>query len=97
MIAFALNVEILILDEPTAGLDPVSSSQFKDMILNEKRKGKTIILTSHIMSEIQELSDEIVFLLDGEIKYKGTIDSLIEKNAGTTLERAIAEMMVGEE
>lgn len=97
VIAFAFNPEILILDEPTAGLDPVSSSHFKDMILNEKKKGKTIILTSHIMSEIQELSDDIVFLLDGEIKYEGTLKSLIEKNAGTTLERAIAEMMVNKE
>ena len=97
MIAFAFDSQILILDEPTAGLDPVSSSHFKDMILSEKKKGKTIILTSHIMSEIQELADDIVFLLDGEIKYKGTLTSLIEKNEGITLERAIAEMMVSKE
>lgn len=96
-IAFTFNPEILILDEPTAGLDPVASSHFKDMIFNEKNNGKTIILTSHIMSEIQELSDEIVFLLDGEIKYKGALTSLIETNAGTTLERAIAELMVSKE
>ena len=93
VIAFAFNPKILILDEPTAGLDPISSSYFKDLVLKEKEKSKTIILTSHIMSEIQELADEIVFLLEGEIKFKGTIDSLLEHKKETKLERAIAELM----
>ncbi|MFC2103336.1 ABC transporter ATP-binding protein, partial [Bacteroidota bacterium] len=84
---------ILILDEPTAGLDPVSSSYFKDLIIKEKGKGKTIILTSHIMSEIHELADDIVFLLEGEIRFNGTIESLLKENDETTLERAIAELM----
>jgi len=93
VIAFAFNPKILILDEPTAGLDPISSSYFKDLVLKEKEKSKTIILTSHIMSEIQELADEIVFLLEGEIRFKGTIDSLLEHKRETKLERAIAELM----
>ena len=93
VIAFAFNPKILILDEPTAGLDPISSSYFKDLVLKEKEKAKTIILTSHIMSEIQELADEIIFLLEGEIKFKGTIDSLLQHKGETKLERAIAELM----
>ncbi|MBT8386813.1 MAG: ABC transporter ATP-binding protein [Ignavibacteria bacterium] len=93
VIAFAFNPKILILDEPTAGLDPISSSYFRDLVIKEKEKAKTIILTSHIMSEIQELADEIVFLLEGEIKFKGTIDSLLEHEGETKLERAIAELM----
>jgi len=92
-IAFAFNPKIYFLDEPTAGLDPVSSIYFKDLVLKEKPNEKTIILTSHIMSEVQELADEIVFLLEGEIKFKGTIASLLDLKKETKLERAIAELM----
>jgi Cu-processing system ATP-binding protein len=93
IIAFAFNPKIYFLDEPTAGLDPVSSSFFKDLVLNEKQNKKTVVLTSHIMSEVQELADEIVFLLEGEIKFKGTIESLLKNQKETKLERAIAELM----
>ncbi|MGB5529069.1 MAG: ABC transporter ATP-binding protein [Ignavibacteriaceae bacterium] len=92
-IAFAFNPKIYFLDEPTAGLDPVSSIYFKDLVLKEKPNKKTFVLTSHIMSEVQELADEIIFLLEGEIKFKGTIDSLLELKKETKLERAIAELM----
>lgn len=97
VIAFSFNPMILILDEPTAGLDPISSSYFKDLIINEKQKGKTILLTSHIMSEIQELADDIIFLLNGEVKFKGSINSLLEYTDDSKLERAIAELMEGRE
>ncbi len=93
LIAFAFDPKILILDEPTAGLDPISSSYFKDLVWEEKQKGKTIILTSHIMSEIQELADEIIFLLDGEVRFKGSLEELLKHKNETTLERAIAELM----
>jgi Cu-processing system ATP-binding protein len=93
IIAFAFDPKIFFLDEPTAGLDPVSSSFFKDLVLTEKQNKKTIILTSHIMSEVQELADEIVFLLEGEIRFKGTIQSLLKDQKETKLERAIAELM----
>lgn len=92
-IAFAFDPKIYFLDEPTAGLDPVSSSFFKDLVLKEKQNKKTIVLTSHIMSEVQELADEIVFLLEGEIKFRGTIESLLKDQKETKLERAIAELM----
>jgi Cu-processing system ATP-binding protein len=93
LIAFAFNPKIIILDEPTAGLDPISSTYFKDLVMNQKKQKKTIILTSHLMNEVQELSDEIVFLLEGEIKFKGSIQSLLENKKETKLERAIAELM----
>jgi Cu-processing system ATP-binding protein len=96
LISFAFNPQIYFLDEPTAGLDPISSSYFKDLVAKEKENKKTIVLTSHIMAEIQELADEIVFLLEGEIKFKGTINSLLEHKKETKLERAIAELMSGE-
>jgi len=93
LIAFAYDPEILILDEPTAGLDPISSSYFKDLVLKEKNNKKTIILTSHIMGEIQELADEIVFLLEGEVHFKGSVTSLLKDKNETRLERAIALLM----
>lgn len=93
VIAFAFDPKIYFLDEPTAGLDPVSSSFFKDLVLKEKQNKKTIVLTSHIMSEVQELADEIVFLLEGEIRFKGTIESLLRDQNETKLERAIAGLM----
>lgn len=93
IVALMFNPDILILDEPTAGLDPVSSSLLKDMIHAEKTAGKTVIITSHIMSEIQELADTILYLLDGKIFFDGPVDELIAQTGEKNLERAIAKMM----
>jgi len=93
VIALMFNPDILILDEPTAGLDPVSSSLLKDRIVKEKQAGKTVIITSHIMSEIQELADTILYLLDGKIFFDGPVDELIKQTGEKNLERAIARMM----
>lgn len=94
-IAFLFNPEILILDEPTAGLDPVSSSILKDKILSEHKSGKTIIFTSHILSELEELAEQVIFLLDGQIRFNGTKDKLINFTEKKNLERAIASIMIG--
>ncbi len=93
-IAFMFNPTLLILDEPTAGLDPIASSVFKDKIFREREKGKTIILTSHIMSEIEELAENIIFLLDGKIRYSGPVEELKATVGELNLERSIARMMV---
>ncbi|MDX1372964.1 MAG: ABC transporter ATP-binding protein [Nitrososphaeraceae archaeon] len=93
LIAFVFNPSILILDEPTAGLDPVSSSYFKDLINKEKQNKKTVILTSHILNDVQELADDIVFILEGKIKYKGSVESLLKDQNEKKLERAIADLM----
>ncbi len=93
VIAFLFKPQTLILDEPTAGLDPVSSSLLKDKIMKERAAGKTFILTSHIISEIDELADRIVFLLDGNIFYEGTKDMVHQHTNESKLERAIASMM----
>ena len=93
VIAFLLNPQTLILDEPTAGLDPIASSALKNKILKECAHGKTFILTSHIMSEIEELSDRIIFLLDGKIYFQGSIDMFQNHTQEKNLERAIAALM----
>ncbi len=92
-IAFLFDPALLILDEPTAGLDPIASSIFKDKIIREREKGKTIILTSHIMSEIEEMADSIIFLLDGSVRFSGPVEELKTMVGGLNLERSIARMM----
>lgn len=91
--ALMFDSPILIFDEPTAALDPVSRIILKEQILKEKRKGKTILLTTHYMNEVEELADDIVFLLDGKIFYHGTIENLMEENHEKNLERAVARIL----
>lgn len=93
VIAFLFRPALLILDEPTAGLDPVASGVLKDKIIAERAAGCTFILTSHIMSELEELADDVVFLLDGRVKYAGPVHDLKLDTRQLSLERAIAEMM----
>lgn len=93
VISLMFDPMILIFDEPTAGLDPVASSRFKNIIQNEREKNKTIILTSHIMSEIEELADEIIFLLDGKIYYQGSVTSLLLEKGEIKLENAVAKIL----
>ena len=93
VLAFLFYPDILILDEPTAGLDPISSSILKDKILKETMSGKTIILTSHIMTEIEELANHLIFLVEGKIYFEGTLESIKANTNESKLERAIARMM----
>lgn len=93
VISLMFNPSIIILDEPTAGLDPVASNNLKEIILQERKNNKTIILTSHIMSEIEELADHIIFLIDGKIKFDGSVLSLLTYKGESKLEKAIANLM----
>ncbi|MCF7801223.1 MAG: ABC transporter ATP-binding protein [Candidatus Marinimicrobia bacterium] len=93
VLAMLFNPKILILDEPTSGLDPVASSIFKDALIEERAAGKTIILTSHIMSEVEELADAVVFLLDGKIRFHGSPTEILQNTSESNLERGIARMM----
>lgn len=93
VLAFMFNSELIILDEPTTGLDPVSLILLKEIIQKEKQKGKTILITSHIMSFVEEVADEIVFLLDGKIYFKGTVKELKTDTEQENLEQAIAKIL----
>lgn len=84
---------IIILDEPTTGLDPIALLRLKDLILEEKARGKTILITSHIMSFVEEMADEIVFLLEGKVYFKGDIKALKTQTKETKFERAIANLL----
>ncbi len=93
VLTFMFDSPIIILDEPTSGLDPISLIRLKDLIQIEKGKGKTILITSHIMSFVEEVSDEIVFLLEGKIYFKGSISELKEKTKQPDFEHAIASIL----
>jgi len=93
VLTFMFDCPLIILDEPTTGLDPISLIRLKDLIQIEKQKGKTILITSHIMSFVEEVSDEIVFLLEGQIYFKGTIRALKSKTNQPNFEHAIASIL----
>jgi Cu-processing system ATP-binding protein len=93
VLAFLFRPEILILDEPTVGLDPISSGIVKDKILAERGAGRTVVLTSHIMSDLEELADDVAFLAEGRVGYAGTLFDLKRITCQNNLERAVAAMM----
>jgi Cu-processing system ATP-binding protein len=96
VVAFLFRPDLLILDEPTAGLDPLSSSLLKDKILAERGVGRTVVVTSHVMSELETLADDVVFLLDGEVRFAGSLAMLKQLTRQATLERAVAHLMIRE-
>ncbi|MEX0289974.1 MAG: ABC transporter ATP-binding protein [Flavobacteriaceae bacterium] len=90
VLAFMFDSPLMILDEPTTGLDPASLIQLKELIQKEKAKGKTLLITSHIMQFVEEVADKIVYLLEGKIYFKGTINQLKSKTGQQDFEHAIA-------
>jgi len=93
VLTFMFDSDLIILDEPTSGLDPVSVLRLKKLIMEEKEKGKTILITSHIISFVEEVADTIVFLLDGKIHFKGSIPALRKQTGEKNLEYAIANLL----
>jgi len=96
ILTFMFDSDLIILDEPTTGLDPISLIYLKKIIQEEKAKGKTILVTTHIMSLVEEIADEIVFILDGKIYFKGSIETLKKQTEQKNLEHAIANLMLKE-
>lgn len=97
VMAFMFQPEVFILDEPTAGLDPLASRHLKARIVRERNAGKSILITSHILSELQELADRVVFLLEGRTRFSGSFRKLRELTSQATLEGAVAELMKEDE
>lgn len=93
ILTFMFESDLIILDEPTTGLDPISLIHLKEIIQKEKERGKTILITTHIMSFVEEVADEIVFLLDGKIYFKGSSTELKEQTGQLDLEHAIAKLI----
>ena len=92
-LAFLFNPEVLILDEPTAGLDPVSTEILKEKIHKEKKKGKLVMITSHILSDLDDLVTEVIYLQDGNLRFHKKFDELRTDTGEEKLSRAIAKIM----
>jgi Cu-processing system ATP-binding protein len=92
-LAFLFSPPIMILDEPTAGLDPLSSEILKDKIRREAARGRLVLITSHIMSDLEELTTELIYLQDGVVRYDNDIVSLKASTGERTLGRAIASFI----
>jgi Cu-processing system ATP-binding protein len=92
-LAFLFNPPVLILDEPTAGLDPISVELLKEKILEEKAKGKLLIISSHILSDLDELTTDMVYIFEGKVHYHNTIQALKEETQERKLGKAIATMI----
>lgn len=97
VLAFMFDSPLLILDEPTTGLDPAALIQLKGLLARERAKGKTILVSSHILQFVEEVADEIVYLLEGSIYFKGPIDLLKEKTGENDFEHAIAAIAIQED
>lgn len=92
-LAFLFNPDVLILDEPTAGLDPVSSEILKEKIIAEKNKGKLVLITSHILSELDDLITQVIYMQEGKLWFHKSINELREDTGEEKLSKAIAKIM----
>lgn len=92
IIAFLFDPQIYIFDEPSVGLDPISHIKLKQLIRQEVSHQKTLLLTSHILGDVEELADEIVYLLDGRIFFKGSPAELLKIQNETRIDHAIAKL-----
>ena len=94
-LAFLFKPGILILDEPTAGLDPLSSEILKEKILSEKKNDKLILITSHVLSDLEELTTDIMYLQEGKVQFIKELETLQEETGEIKLSKAIAKIMKG--
>ena len=93
VLSFMYECPLIIMDEPTAGLDPLSRIRLKEWINREKERGAIILFTTHIMELVDEVADRIIYLLDGEIYFNGTVNELNERYFGENVERSIAHIL----
>lgn len=93
VLCFMFDSPLIILDEPTSGLDPVALLKLKEIIHREKDKGKTILITSHIMNFVEEVADRVLFILDGKIYFNGTANQLKQQTGKSDFEQAIATIL----
>jgi Cu-processing system ATP-binding protein len=92
-LAFLFNPDVLILDEPTAGLDPIAAEILKEKIIAEHKKGKLVFITSHLLSELDELVTHVIMMNEGQIRFHMPTDVLKEKTGTSSLAKAITYVL----
>jgi Cu-processing system ATP-binding protein len=95
VIALAFRPDVLLLDEPTSGLDPTASHTIKNRILKERDNGATVLLTSHVLPELDQLANDVVFLRDAGIGWQGDVSRLKRATGHGTLEEAVVDLFAG--
>lgn len=93
VLAFMFHPEIIILDEPTAGLDPLASEILKNKINKERNNGKLIIITSHLLSELDDMISEIVFMNEGKVLVHQSVEDLKAETQETKISDAITNIL----
>src|SRR5690606_37615752 len=96
-LAFMFRPDVLILDEPTAGLDPVATELLKDKILAERSKDKLIVITSHVLADLDDLVTEVIYMQEGRPLFHKPLDALKEETGTDKLGKAIAKVMANQE
>jgi Cu-processing system ATP-binding protein len=91
--AYLFRPSLVILDEPNAGLDPVANGILKQKIQDSTRSGATHLITSHVLSELEEFADDVLFLLDGRVHFSGSLAGLRATTGERRLERAVGKLM----
>lgn len=92
-LAFLFNPDVLILDEPTAGLDPLSAEILKEKIISEKEKGKLILITSHLLSELDDLVTQLIFMQEGKIIFHKKVELLKAETGENKISKAITTFL----
>ncbi len=92
-LACMFNPDVLILDEPSAGLDPLAAEHLKDKIKEQKAKGKLILITSHIMSEVDEIADSVLYLFEGKVKFYKPLNQIKTETGEERLGRALTKIL----
>jgi len=93
--AWLFRPQLLILDEPTAGLDPIAAGLLKHALRAARDEGRTILITSHLLGELEEFADDVAFLCDGALHYAGSVKALLRETGAHRLEPAIAALLRG--
>lgn len=94
-LAFRYGAPVLVMDEPTAGLDPVAARVLKDKLRRVRAEGRTVLLTSHDLGQVQAVADDVTLLLEGRVCYSGSLHALLEGTGWDDLEGAVAALLGG--
>ena len=88
------NPRLIILDEPLSGLDPVGRKELKDAIIEVNKEGKTVFFSSHIVPDVEEICEKVIFIEQGKLLYEGSIDKLMLDNEGSVYRVKIPKIQI---